>query len=100
MKKSVSAAERKRIWNRVRRAIKSGRIIKPNQCSKCKAILPKEMIEGHHFDYEKELEVIRVCQTCHANIHNRERFKPKKKKLTQTPKKKKTNVNDLIKRWC
>ena len=95
MKKKVSASERKRIWNRVRRAIKAGRIIKPNQCSKCKVILPKTMIEGHHFDYDKELEVIWLCQSCHSAIHSK-----KKTRRKTSPLKKKANVNDLIKRWC
>ena len=96
-KTTVSKEERKRIWNRVRRAIKSGRIVKPAKCSECKRTLPVEQIQGHHFDYEQELEVVWVCQQCHSAIHNRS--KPKKGRSKKTVIRKRS-VDDLIKRWC
>src|SRR3990167_6956341 len=39
---------------------------KPNKCEKCEQI---KIVEGHHFDYEKPLEVVWVCRKCHSLIH-------------------------------
>ncbi len=49
------------------RAIKSGKIVRPNICSKC---LEPKRVQGHHFDYEKPLEVIWLCQKCHSLEHH------------------------------
>jgi len=43
-------------------AVKSGKILKPLICSKCKK---KTKIEAHHSDYSKPLEVIWLCRSCH-----------------------------------
>lgn len=47
-------------------AIKKGQLVRPEHCFlceiKCKPI-------GHHFDYDKPLEVIWVCKKCHRLIH-------------------------------
>ena len=58
--------ERVAINLRVRRAIKSGKIIKPECCSICGR---KGPTVAHHHDYNKPLEVIFVCQSCHKRIH-------------------------------
>ena len=31
-------------------------------------------IQGHHFDYDKPLEVTWVCFECHKQIHKRKKF--------------------------
>lgn len=50
----------------VERAVKSGKLKRPDCCSQC----GKEgWIVGHHHDYTKPLDVIWVCQTCHRDIH-------------------------------
>jgi len=51
---------------KVRWALKSGKLTKPALCSQCKANYP---LEAHHDDYSKPLEVRWVCRGCHANIH-------------------------------
>jgi len=50
----------------VARAIKSGRILKPKECTVCGS--PVE-IEGHHPDYNFKLQVIWLCKQCHINLH-------------------------------
>lgn len=58
--------ERVAIGLRVRRAIKAGKIIRPKCCSIC----GKEgFTVAHHHDYNKPLDVIFVCQSCHKRIH-------------------------------
>ena len=51
---------------KVQYALLTGKIIKPNKCEKCEQI---KIVEGHHFDYEKPLEVVWVCRKCHSLIH-------------------------------
>ena len=51
---------------KMRLALLAGKIIKPNKCEKCEQI---KIVEGHHFDYEKPLEVVWVCRKCHSLIH-------------------------------
>ena len=47
-------------------AIRSGRLIKPEQCSECGEA---GYIEGHHDDYSKPLEVRWLCSPCHHQHH-------------------------------
>lgn len=48
--------------------IKSGKIVRPLICSKCKKI-SKSKIEGHHRDYNKPLDVVWLCKSCHVKEH-------------------------------
>jgi len=51
---------------RVSRALKSGKLKRPNKCALCKK---KKKVLAHHDDYSKPLEVVWVCQPCHKQIH-------------------------------
>jgi hypothetical protein len=47
-------------------AIKTGKIVRPVTCSNCQ----KEcMVEAHHVDYNKPLNVIWLCEKCHRELH-------------------------------
>jgi hypothetical protein len=50
------------------RAIRTGMLIRPKQCSKC-FVIPKRAVEGHHPDYSKPLEVLWLCHRCHRSTH-------------------------------
>jgi hypothetical protein len=52
--------------NKVARAIKSGKIIRPGRCQQCNT---KGKVVGHHHDYKKPLEVAWLCQPCHKQLH-------------------------------
>lgn len=54
------------VGQKVKDAIKSGKLIKPEKCSICNSM---DRIEGHHADYDKPLDVIWVCKKCHMMIH-------------------------------
>ena len=56
---------------KVRSAIKSGKLIRPEICDVCKK---QGNIAAHHEDYNKPLEVIWMCQYCHLYHHQRSRF--------------------------
>ena len=43
-------------------AIRSGRITKPKTCSRCGS---DKLIQAHHHDYQKPLDVIWLCFACH-----------------------------------
>jgi len=47
---------------RVRDALISGKLVKPNCCECCNKQKP---LEGHHEDYTKPLEVVWLCRPCH-----------------------------------
>jgi hypothetical protein len=47
----------------------SGELVRPSTCSQCKTTGTIENpIEGHHVDYDKPLEVIWYCKSCHGRI--------------------------------
>jgi hypothetical protein len=48
-------------------AIKSGRMVKPDTCSRCGKRTSD--LEGHHRDYSKPLKVQWLCTSCHAALH-------------------------------
>lgn len=50
----------------LRYQISKGKIKRPSNCSKCnKECFP----HGHHDDYDKPLDVIWLCQSCHRFLH-------------------------------
>ena len=54
---------------KLKSAVQSGKIIKPNKCEECG--IEGQVLDGHHDDYSKPLEVIWLCRTCHKNIEER-----------------------------
>lgn len=57
--------EKSRAWTRVYMAIKDGTLVKPGKCSKCN----KEcIVDAHHEDYLKPLEIIWLCRDCHCKL--------------------------------
>ena len=54
----------------VRRAVESGLLIRPNDCSRCGRAPPyrrdgRSGIQAHHADYSRTLDVVWMCITCH-----------------------------------
>lgn len=56
-------------WARgtVNNAIRYGKIIRPDQCSRCGET--GGMIDAHHHDYNKPLEIEWLCRRCHGVEH-------------------------------
>lgn len=50
-------------------AVRSGRIDKPNKCSKCCEFTPRGILHAHHHDYAKPLDVTWLCVYCHVSEH-------------------------------
>ena len=51
-------------------AVRLGKITKPTACEACGETKP---LHGHHDDYSKPLDVRWVCNSCHVEIHRRQR---------------------------
>lgn len=50
-------------------ALRSGRVDKPNKCSRCGDVPEKRFLHGHHHDYAKPLDVEWICVWCHVEEH-------------------------------
>lgn len=49
---------------RVRRAVDSGRLMRPERCSQCGR---NEEVQAAHVDYSRPLDVRWLCRSCHAS---------------------------------
>lgn len=47
-------------------AVRIGLVEKPSQCSVCQS---ENVLQAHHNDYSKPLEVVWVCTLCHVKFH-------------------------------
>jgi hypothetical protein len=54
--------------NAVARAVKSGKLIRPQTCTSCGAA---KNIVGHHSDYAQPINVVWICQLCHVRLHRK-----------------------------
>ena len=52
----------------VNNGLKNGRIVRPDDCSKCGANGP---LHAHHDDYAKPLDVRWLCIPCHTKWHRK-----------------------------
>jgi hypothetical protein len=59
--------EKRRAREAVKRAVKSGRLVRPKACEGCGYALP---VAAHHPDYTKPLDVEWLCVDCHAGRHD------------------------------
>lgn len=55
--------EKRNANSKLRYAINTGKIMRPNNCSECNK---KCKPDGHHLDYNKPLDVLWICSACHS----------------------------------
>lgn len=56
---------------KLRYAVRSGKVFKPNTCSRCNKFFEnKAKIHGHHHDYNKPFDVEWLCAYCHGRHHS------------------------------
>lgn len=63
-RKNPLTVEKARVYGMVYRAIEKGQIQK-SPCQVC----GKEEVEAHHSDYNKPLDVMWLCKSCHVEWH-------------------------------
>lgn len=71
----VSAAAKAAAKNAVSRALASGVLVRPSECSACGGtpvgIAARGVVHAHHEDYGRPLDVVWLCPACHARAHRR-----------------------------
>lgn len=71
----VSWDEKSRASAIVQRAIRRGDLVRPETCSVCGKRMvgrgSQRVINAHHRDYSKPLDVMWLCPRCHADEHAR-----------------------------
>ena len=60
--------EKRRAWWTYTNALRAGKLVKPEVCPKCGGT---GLIDGHHADYNKPLDVEFLCRPCHVKQHQR-----------------------------
>lgn len=60
----ASHPEWRRTHSAVQRALRDGRLERPDRCQACSTA---GKVEAHHFDYAKPLDVVWLCKPCHAD---------------------------------
>lgn len=66
----MATMNKRSAYRKVRTALKSGDLVRPATCSKCGANPGfasdgRAMIQAHHHDYNKPLDVEWICPKCH-----------------------------------
>lgn len=56
-----------KVWKKYTKARLSGKIKRPKKCCVCSS---NKRICGHHSNYNKYLEVIWLCASCHMKLHS------------------------------
>lgn len=69
-RKKDRTTPKERARQKVRYAVWSGKLQKPERCEACSSVA---RLHGHHDDYEKPLDVRWLCAGCHAAVHAEER---------------------------
>lgn len=59
--------------DKVGKALKSGKLIRPSACSRCQNT--ERRLHAHHDDYTKPLKVVWLCHVCHRAHHRELRTK-------------------------
>ena len=67
LNKSESVKNQKIVNDKTAYAIKTGKIVKPENCERC----TETEIETHHPNYLEPLTVIWLCKKCHGEEHKR-----------------------------
>ena len=64
---SQPQTDKRRAYDRVKYALKTGGLLRPKMCELCG--IEHNKLHGHHVDYTKALNVIFLCPPCHRATH-------------------------------
>lgn len=71
IKFATSIKQMRQCHHAVKKAIKAGVIKIPKECSKC---LKEKTVIAHHTDYEKPIDIVWLCRSCHSLEHSMHGF--------------------------
>ena len=75
----VQETSKRQARQAVNKAVYRGILPKPSACSQCGRV---SRIEGHHYDYDKPLDITWLCRRCHVFRHPLySRRRPKRRSL-------------------
>lgn len=63
---SQERKKRKMCYSVYEKGLRDGVIVRPDKCSRCDTA--KGVIQGHHKDHSKPLDVEWLCSTCHGEV--------------------------------
>lgn len=76
--------EKVKASEKLRKEIREGKIQRPTKCQKCgEKYNGNSVINGHHEDYSKPLEVIWLCNACHKKLHTQRSMANKIKNINK-----------------
>ena len=63
--------EKYKARHKVRDRVAKGTMVKPKRCEGCRRKFPRHLLQGHHQNYSKPLEIEWLCEECHeeADLH-------------------------------
>lgn len=67
-KEEAKFPEKEMARRKLRHAVASGKIVKPENCEGC---FTETELGGHHEDYSKPLDVEWLCDRCHKELHRK-----------------------------
>lgn len=67
---TAGKAEQQRARRAVRTAIEKGQMVRPSNCERCGCnpgfrVDGRALVQGHHHDYSRPLDIEWICQKCH-----------------------------------
>jgi len=71
----LSNPEKASAHKKIYRAIKNGKLERPDKCSICEKVCK---VQAHHVDYSKPFDIKWLCQACHLYLHQGHKFHRKR----------------------
>lgn len=63
--------QRRKVYNDFHAALSAGRVVKPATCEGCgKSPVGHDVLDAHHDDYSRPLDVRWLCRSCHVRHHD------------------------------
>ena len=70
-------------------AIQCGVLVRRDTCEQCgrfgKGSDGRDLVQAHHSDYNKPLDVMWLCSRCHHKWHQQNKATPKRRRITRVP---------------
>lgn len=72
-RKIKTQVSRDKAQRKVQKAVARGTMKKPDRCQRCRKLVEKKKLHGHHTNYGKKPAIKWLCALCHSKAHGPER---------------------------